>query len=144
MLDDIAAVMFFLTIPFLLFVFWGPLAFRYATKVTIRHLSKGRDPGQTLVAAFWILMSIFMPVAVTSPGGNIPAIFPWWVAVLAALLPGPVGAEFSIGSFLPSVLVLPVAWFYVRREIRRSRESQERPNRTVETDAHKSGAGGSP
>lgn len=116
-METFLLILFF---PFLLFIFWGPFAFVYAAKAIIKHLSVRFGNTQTIQLAFVILVAIFLPVGVTSKGGNIPAIFPWWLAVLGMFTPG--GIDFSIASFIFSIPFVPVIWFFVSREVRRQQE----------------------
>jgi hypothetical protein len=68
-----------------------------------------------------ILAAVFLPVGVTSKGGNIPAIFPWWLAVLGMFTRG--GIDFSIASFIFAVPFVPVTWFFVSREVYRQEKN---------------------
>jgi len=109
-----------LFLPFLLYALWGPFAFVYAAKKIITQLTGRFNTTQTIRLSFVILVTLFLPVAVTSKGGNIPAIYPWWLAVLGKFMPA--GVEFSISSFMLAVPLVPVIWIYVsRRVIRQSR-----------------------
>jgi len=106
-----------LFLPFLLYVFWGPFAFVYAAKAIIKRLLVQFDAPRSTLLALVILTAIFLPVSVTSKGGNIPVVYPWWLAVLG--LATPAGVAFSASSFLLAVAFLPVAWWYVTREVGR-------------------------
>ena len=106
-----------LFLPFLLYVFWGPLAFDYAAKKLIKRLMLRFRAAQAIQSAVVILAALFLPVGVTSRGGNIPVIYPWWVALLGMFTPA--GVDFTIFSFVFAVPFVPVVWFYVAGEVRR-------------------------
>jgi hypothetical protein len=106
-----------LFLPFLLYVFWGPFALVYAAKKLIKRLMLQFSATQTVQLAVVILTALFLPVVVTSRGGNIPAIYPWWLALLGMFMPA--GVDFKISSFVFAVPFVPVVLFYVFREVRR-------------------------
>jgi hypothetical protein len=110
--------------PFVFFILWGPFAFFYAARKVVDRLCMRHDPAATVVRSFLILIALFLPVAVTSPGGNIPAVLPWWVAVLGMWLPLEAGVEFSVGSFVPAIVAAPVALWIISREVRRRQARQ--------------------
>jgi len=68
-------------------------------------------------------MLLFLPVAVTGPGGNIAVVFPWWLAVLGMWLPAQAGVEFSAASIILIVLVVPLAMWVIEREVRRQHKN---------------------
>jgi hypothetical protein len=107
----------FLFLPFLLYVFWGPFAFVYAAKKLIKRLMLQFRATQTILLAIVILVALFLPVGVTSRGGNIPVIYPWWLALLGMFTPA--GVDFRISSFVLAVPFVPVVCFYVYREVSR-------------------------
>lgn len=114
MLDALAL----LFLPFLLYMFWGPFVFVYAGKLVVKRMRERYGPTEkTQMAAFALLLAIFLPVGVTSEGGNIPVIFPVWLAVLGKFMPA--GVNFSFMSFILAVPITPMIWFYVAKEIRR-------------------------
>jgi hypothetical protein len=120
----------FLFLPFLLFIFWGPYAFIHAARAIVKRLSVRLGTTQTIQLAFVILLAIFLPVGVTSKGGNIPAIFPWWLAVLGIFTPA--GVDLSIVSFIFSIPFVPAIWFFVSREVfRQQKEKTKRANLIV-------------
>ena len=85
-------------------------------------------PFGTIWRAFVVLMLLFMPVAVTAPGGNIPVVFPWWLAVLGIWLPTEPGVEFSAASIISTILVVPLAMWVIEREVRREHADEKNHN----------------
>jgi hypothetical protein len=115
----------FLFFPFVFFLLWGPFAFFFAARKVVGRLGVRHAPGATVVRSFVILMAMFLPVAVTSPGGNIAVVFPWWVAVLGLWRPLEAGVQFSGGSFVPAILATPVSLWVISREAKRTRGTKE-------------------
>jgi hypothetical protein len=115
MFADTLAVLF---LPFLLYLFWGPFAFVYVAKRVVQRMYQRYSSAERArMAAFGLLLAIFLPVSVTSEGGNIPVIFPLWLALLGKFMPA--GVDFSLTSFIFAIPILPIIWFYVAKEIRR-------------------------
>lgn len=114
----------FLFFPFVFYAFWGAFAFNYAAKAIIKHLNVQLDAKQTFNRAFVILTAAFLPVIVTSQGGNIPVVYPWWLATLAIFEPGPGKVDLSVFPFmlLSSIPFLCIIWVYVSREVRRQHQ----------------------
>ena len=111
----------FLLFPFVFYVLWGAFAFNYAAKAIIKHLSAQLDARQTFNRAFAILTVVFLPVIVTSQGGNIPVVVPWWFATLAMFQTGPGRVDPSVFPFilLSSIPFVAIIWVNVSRKVRR-------------------------
>ena len=119
------AIFLYAFFPFVFYILWGPFAFFFTTRWIVKRLRMRHERSATLARGFLMLMAIFLPVAVTSPGGNIAVVLPWWVAVLGMWFPLETGVEFSIGSFLLAVFVSPVALWIISREVNRQRTAAD-------------------
>lgn len=111
MVEGILATLAF---PFAFYIFWGPLAFIYVTRVTVARFIKKYPVNQAAIRTTVAMATLFTPVGVTSEGGNIAAIFPWWLAVIGDIL-SPTSVDLNIFSFYLAVPTVPAIWFYVRK-----------------------------
>ena len=105
--------------PFVFFIFWGPFAFWFATRATVRYFCMRKHAAGAVTPSFFILMAVFLPLSATSPGGNIPVIFPWWLAVVGLWAGKDVAL--SADSVFPAIVAVPLALWFISREARRQR-----------------------
>lgn len=110
----LADLIILLAVPFLLYPFWGPPAFALAARTTVAWLRGRQPPHRVVPLAMAGLFLLFGPVQVTSEGGNIPAFFPWWLALAGDCLV-PAGVELTAASWIPTLVAVPLAWSYLAR-----------------------------
>ena len=125
-MSSIKTLLPYLSLRFVFFILWGPFVFFYAVRKVVGRLCMGHEPPATVVRSCLILMTLFLPVAVTSPDGNIPVICPWWVAVLGMWLPSEAGVESSAVSFVPAIVAAPVALWVISREVGRRQTDEQK------------------
>ena len=112
-----------LMLPFVFYILWGPFAFAAITHAAIKRQLARRTASSIAARTGFAMAALFTPVFVTSEGGNIPVLFPWWLAVVGDLI-DPKSVDIGIAQAfmaIPGVIViLVIVGVWARAAERRS------------------------